>query len=333
MNRLALRPLFACCLALIGTSYATDARARKTPATVIVQDAYADMRSGPGRGFPATYSVERDASIQLLRQRTDWIKVRTAAGREGWVHRSQLERTLTPGGAEVRLAGPLGMVTGLANSTTAEEDAKLATTAQAERAKLAELTKQYGRETLEKAYKEKAPWYQFGGVDNAKPERLEAWVQAYMADKQAGAGGKPAAAAAPGVQQPPASATQQPTATPAAAAPAIAPQPLAAPAARPAPPDFSVMAPQNQGVQNPLADKVIQSSTAAADAAKAASEAATAAQNRPNVTQQNTYNVTVQAPAQPGAAELGEALNKALRERERAKDADLRGSFLGQPKY
>ena len=81
MNRLALRPLLACCLALLGASHAADARAGKTPATVVVQDAYADMRSGPGRGFPATYSVERDASIQLLRQRTDWIKVRTAAGR------------------------------------------------------------------------------------------------------------------------------------------------------------------------------------------------------------------------------------------------------------
>ncbi|MGB7903219.1 MAG: SH3 domain-containing protein, partial [Steroidobacteraceae bacterium] len=107
MNRLVLRPLLACCLALFGASHAADARAAKKPPTVVVQDAYADMRSGPGRGFPATYSVERDASIQLLRQRTDWIKVRTVNGREGWVHRSQLERTLTPGGAEVRLAGPV----------------------------------------------------------------------------------------------------------------------------------------------------------------------------------------------------------------------------------
>ena len=107
MNRPVFRPLLACCLALLGASHATDACAEKTPATVVVQDAYADMRSGPGRGFPATYSVERDASIQLLRQRTDWIKVRTVDGREGWVHRSQLERTLTPGGAEVRLAGPV----------------------------------------------------------------------------------------------------------------------------------------------------------------------------------------------------------------------------------
>jgi Bacterial SH3 domain len=80
--------------------------AAKPASKVVVQDPYVDLRSGPGRGFPATYSVERNASIELLRQRTDWIKVRTESGREGWVNRAQLERTLTPGGAAVRVAGP-----------------------------------------------------------------------------------------------------------------------------------------------------------------------------------------------------------------------------------
>ena len=106
MNGLDFRLLLACCLALYAASQPAHARGGKSPATVVVQDAYVDLRSGPGRGFPATYSVERDATIVLLRQRTDWIKVRTAAGREGWVHRSQLERTLSPGGAAVQLAGP-----------------------------------------------------------------------------------------------------------------------------------------------------------------------------------------------------------------------------------
>jgi len=32
--------------------------------------------------------------------------VRTARGQRGWVHRSQLENTLTPAGSEVRLSGP-----------------------------------------------------------------------------------------------------------------------------------------------------------------------------------------------------------------------------------
>jgi hypothetical protein len=73
---------------------------------VVVQDPYLDLRSGPGRGFPVTQVVDRGASVQLLRQRTDWIKVRTDRDNEGWVHRTQLERTLTGDGAEVRLAGP-----------------------------------------------------------------------------------------------------------------------------------------------------------------------------------------------------------------------------------
>lgn len=75
-------------------------------ATVVVQDPYLDLRSGPGRGFPVTQVVERGADVALLRQRTDWIKVRTDRDREGWVHRSQLERTLTGTGEEVRVAGP-----------------------------------------------------------------------------------------------------------------------------------------------------------------------------------------------------------------------------------
>ena len=112
-------------------------------------------------------------------------------------------------------------------------------------------------------------------------------------------------------------------------------QPPAAPASQ-APAPWSVLAPGGGPAApggSPLAEKVIESSTAASDAAKAASEAATAAQNRPNVNQTNNYNVTVQAPEQPGALEMRAALDKALRDREKQKEADLRGSFLNQPNY
>jgi hypothetical protein len=80
-----------------------DARA---PIEVVVKDAYIDLHTGPGRGFPVTISVGRGVTIELLRQRTDWIEVRTARGQRGWVHRSQLENTLTPAGSEVQIAGP-----------------------------------------------------------------------------------------------------------------------------------------------------------------------------------------------------------------------------------
>jgi len=79
-----------------------DARA---PIEVVVKDAYIDLHTGPGRGYPVTFSVERGVTIELLRQRTDWIEVRTARGQRGWVHRSQLENTLTPEGNEVHLSG------------------------------------------------------------------------------------------------------------------------------------------------------------------------------------------------------------------------------------
>jgi len=73
----------------------------RAPIEVVVQDAYIDLHTGPGRGYPVTISVERGVTIQLLRQRTDWIEVRTARGQRGWVHRSQLEYTLTAAGSEV----------------------------------------------------------------------------------------------------------------------------------------------------------------------------------------------------------------------------------------
>jgi hypothetical protein len=92
-------------------------------AQVVVQDPYLEFRTGPGRGYPVFYVVDRGEEVSLLRRRTDWIKVRSDRGREGWVHRSQLERTLTPQGEPVRLAGPapesrlehrweIGLVTG-----------------------------------------------------------------------------------------------------------------------------------------------------------------------------------------------------------------------------
>jgi len=72
----------------------------------VVQDPYLELRTGPGRGFPVTQVLDRGAPVSLLRRRTDWIKVRGADGTEGWAHRTQLERTLTPSGEPLVLPGP-----------------------------------------------------------------------------------------------------------------------------------------------------------------------------------------------------------------------------------
>ncbi len=63
-----------------------------------VADAYLELHTGPGRGFPVFFVVERGASVVVELRRTDWFRVRTAGGQVGWVPRAQLERTLTEAG-------------------------------------------------------------------------------------------------------------------------------------------------------------------------------------------------------------------------------------------
>jgi hypothetical protein len=91
---------------VLGTLVSCHAAATSSPQEVVVQDPYLEFHSGPGRGYPVLQVVDRGDSVELLRRRTDWIKVRSAKGREGWVHRDQLERTLTPTGESVELPGP-----------------------------------------------------------------------------------------------------------------------------------------------------------------------------------------------------------------------------------
>jgi uncharacterized protein YgiM (DUF1202 family) len=61
---------------------------------VIVEDPYLELHSGPGRGYPVFYVAERGEQVELLKRRTDWYKVRVPRGKDGWVAREQLERTL-----------------------------------------------------------------------------------------------------------------------------------------------------------------------------------------------------------------------------------------------
>jgi hypothetical protein len=63
-----------------------------------VADAFLELHSGPGRGYPVFFVVERGASVVIELRRTDWFRVRAAGGQVGWVPRAQLERTLTEAG-------------------------------------------------------------------------------------------------------------------------------------------------------------------------------------------------------------------------------------------
>ena len=63
-----------------------------------VADPYLEMRTGPGRGYPIFHVVDRGEDVAVIMRRTDWFLVRASNGKEGWVRRAQMERTLQPDG-------------------------------------------------------------------------------------------------------------------------------------------------------------------------------------------------------------------------------------------
>ena len=81
----------------------SSARANEYP-SVEVQDAFLDLRTGPGEGYPKVQIVERGDYIEILLRKTDWFKIRTRKGFEGWIHRDDMERTLDPDGDQIRIA-------------------------------------------------------------------------------------------------------------------------------------------------------------------------------------------------------------------------------------
>ena len=86
---------------------AVPARAADEPAPenpkaerVTVADPYIEIRTGPGRGYPIFFVAGRGEQIDIELRHTDWFRVRTAGGKVGWVHRGQLETTLTASGVQ-----------------------------------------------------------------------------------------------------------------------------------------------------------------------------------------------------------------------------------------
>lgn len=65
---------------------------------VAVADPFLEMHTGPAKGYPITYVVEQGQNVEIIRRKTDWFKVRTERGREGWVNIAQMEQTLDASG-------------------------------------------------------------------------------------------------------------------------------------------------------------------------------------------------------------------------------------------
>ena len=82
------------------------ATADTDPAVSTVAQPYVDMHTQPGRGYPIFHIAERGEKLELLYRRTDWVKVRTPGGVEGWVHVDDIGRTLDAQGQPLALKSP-----------------------------------------------------------------------------------------------------------------------------------------------------------------------------------------------------------------------------------
>ncbi|WP_455220418.1 hypothetical protein [Kaarinaea lacus] len=69
-----------------------------------VDEPFIELHTGPGRGFPVFHVVERHDWIDIIKRRTDWFRVRTEDGKEGWAYIEQMELTLALPGRRTEFA-------------------------------------------------------------------------------------------------------------------------------------------------------------------------------------------------------------------------------------
>lgn len=69
---------------------------------LFVTQPYLELHTGPGRGYPVFHVVPRDASIDVLFRRTDWFKVRTEQGVEGWASQGDMQKMVLADGTQFK---------------------------------------------------------------------------------------------------------------------------------------------------------------------------------------------------------------------------------------
>lgn len=89
--------------ALLAILFSASALAQDAP-PLKVADPFLELHSGPDAGYPVFQVIKRDELVEILERKGDWFLVRSPQGKEGWVSRAQIERTLTAEGVAARFA-------------------------------------------------------------------------------------------------------------------------------------------------------------------------------------------------------------------------------------
>jgi len=71
---------------------------------LFVAQPYLELHTGPGRGYPVFHVVPRDGSVDVLFRRTEWFKVRTEHGVEGWASQHDMLGMVLADGSPFRFS-------------------------------------------------------------------------------------------------------------------------------------------------------------------------------------------------------------------------------------
>jgi Bacterial SH3 domain len=96
------RPSALAGLLLLVALFAPAWSAAREYLQLFVTAPYLELHTGPGRGYPVFHVVPREESVDVLFRRTDWFKVRTEHGVEGWASQRDMEKTVLADGTPFR---------------------------------------------------------------------------------------------------------------------------------------------------------------------------------------------------------------------------------------
>lgn len=90
------KKLIWCLAAVFCLSQLTNAQEKNNKQGVVLEviDAYAEVHSGPGRGYPIFYVIEQGEKIEVLTRRPDWYEIRAQNGKVGWTTTESISRTI-----------------------------------------------------------------------------------------------------------------------------------------------------------------------------------------------------------------------------------------------
>ena len=91
---------FLCTLLLC---LATATGAQEAPVQVQIAEPFIELHTGPADGYPVFHVAAKGEWISVLKRRTNWFKVETDKGEQGWVKQKALHLTLNSDGQTVSL--------------------------------------------------------------------------------------------------------------------------------------------------------------------------------------------------------------------------------------